>query len=251
MFFNYKFALSAGSVGGLRIAVVVVGLGFFCGLLQAQESVNKELDNCIGKERGSSAIKGAVAGALLGFLKSAADDGKDTGKNVLAGAAVGGAAGFAVSYFNAVDKCYKKNPSWMPESQLKRGANYEQTKAAVRYDPSMGVVAHAFSISVPESVQRGASLPLESRFIALSPDGAEVELNIERRLFVVAEGKETVVSFPGQPREQRRVEAGEQRDSSKLDIPADMPAGTVLRYEFSVAVARKAESVVTAQTVVR
>lgn len=247
-------SLKKGAIGSAtRLSLVAVGVSLVFGVSHAQESVNKDLDNCVRQEQTRSAVKGAVAGALLGFLKSAVDDSKsrDTGKDVLVGAAVGGAAGFATAYFTAVSKCYKKNPSWVPETRLTRGANYEQVKAAVGYDSSMGVVAKSFSLSAPSTVQPGAVLPLESRFVALSPDGAEVDVVIERRLFAVFEGKETPVPFPGVDREQRKVEAGEQADSSKISLPSNMPVGTALRYEFSVAATGKPASVVTAETLVR
>jgi hypothetical protein len=244
------FVTAKRHVSAIRTVIVLASVGVCAATAQAQESVNSELDKCVRKEQGRAAAKGAMLGALAGLIKSAGDNNSDTGKNVLAGAAIGGAAGFATAYFTAVNTCYKKNPSWVPETQLQRGASYEQAKSAVGYTPSMGVLAKAVGTAVPATVQPGQVLPLDSRFIALTPDGAEVELLIERRLFAIYEGKETQVPFPGVDREQRKVEAGEQTDPSKIILPPDMPVGTALRYEFSVAVAGKQPSVVTAQTVV-
>lgn len=238
--------------GATWMALVYAG-SLMVGGVQAQESVNKDLDNCIRKEQGRAVAKGALIGALGGFLKSALDSNEkqDTGKNVVIGAAIGGVAGFATAYFKAVKTCYKKNPSWVTETQLQRGAGYEQVKAASGYSPEMGVVAKAIGTAVPEAVQPGATLPLTSRFIALTPDGAEAEIAIERKLFVIHEGKETQVAFPGRDLEQRKVEAGEQTDPSNIKLPLDMPVGTTLRYEFSVAAGSKPPSVVSVQTVVR
>ncbi|TCG02291.1 hypothetical protein BZM27_54150 [Paraburkholderia steynii] len=41
----------------------------------------------------------------------------DALKGAAVGAAVGGIAGFATAYYTAIDTCYKKNPSWVPESK--------------------------------------------------------------------------------------------------------------------------------------
>lgn len=223
----------------------------------AQESVNKELDDCVRSEQMKLTVKGAAVGALAGLLKSAVSDnkkGSDTAKNVGIGAVAGGAIGFATAYFRAVGTCYKKNRTWIPESNIQRGKGYEQAKKDTDYKPEMGVVAKTLQVQVPAAVKAGDKLAMSSRFVLMTPEGSEAEVTIERKLFVIDDGKETQLPFPGHAREQRKVEPGESVDEAQIPIPADMHAqdgkALTLRYEFSVAVADKAPSVASGKSVI-
>lgn len=221
------------------------------GMAHAQESVNGALDGCINNERVKSTLKGALAGGLLGLAKAKLVDDKhdsNVGKSVAVGAALGGAAGFVTAHFQAVGKCYRKNPTWVPESKVERSADYETLRAQWQYKPEAGVVAKTMQVSLPGSVKPGGKLELMSNFGVMTPDGAEADVVIERRLFAVLDGKETELPFTGKAREQRKLEAGASVDRAELPIPADIPVGTAFRYEFSIAAAGQAASSASAST---
>jgi hypothetical protein len=255
---------------GLNVAVALAVS--VVGSAHSQESVNGQLDSCIRNEQVQATAKGAVAGAMLGLLaglsqkqsnpppqqykgRTRAQQQPQQRKDktltyMLAGAAIGGAAGFAQAYYSAVGTCYKQNTSWIPESNVQRSTGYEQVKLAEQYRPEMGVVAKGTRIEAPPTVSAGTSLPLTSHFIALSPDGSEADVKIERRLFAIADGKETELPFTGVATEQRKVEPGENVDKANLPIPAEMPVGTAFRYQFTVSTAGSQPSTVSANTTV-
>lgn len=236
------------------LSIVAVSLTLAFANAAAQESANKELDACIRKEQLKTTLKGALAGGLLGALKAKTDDNAkkgDTTKNVLVGAAAGGAIGFAYAHFNAVGKCYKKNPNLVPESKIERGAEFAELKKKLRYDPAQGVLAKTLSVQMPAQAAAGSKVDLNTSFAVMTPDGAETDVVIERKLFVVADGQETEIPFPGHSKEDRKFPAGESVDRAALQLPPDMPAGTVFRYEFSVTTAGRQASAASGTTLVK
>ena len=226
------------------------------GAAVAQESVNKDLDECIKKERIAITAKGAGIGALGGFAKSmlASNDDKkssETSKNVLVGAAAGGAIGLAVSYYTAVDRCYKKNPKWIPESKIERTKSYKQTVAELGYKPSMGTIARAKRVAMPETIQPGGVLEITSTFQVMTPNGSETAVTIERKLYAMADGKETVLPFTGKGTEERTVEPGEHSAVDHVPVPADVAAGTAFRIEYLVSADKKPPSTASATVTVK
>lgn len=238
----------------LQRPVVALLIAGACFPPLAQESVNTALAACVKQEQIQLTAKGAAIGAFAGLLKSMAGDNSkknDTGKNVLVGAAVGGVAGFVTAYFRAVGNCYKKNPSWVPESKIQNSSEFAQAKATYNYDPSMGIVARSVGVDMPAEAKPGTTLPISGRFIALTPDGAETEVIFERKLFATIDGKELEVPFPAAATEHRRVEAGESRDGQSIPIPPDIPLGSAIRYELKVSAAGKPMPGVSGSTVIR
>lgn len=240
-----------------RSVLVAAILASVIGAPRAQESVNAALDECVRKEQVKMTAKGAALGALAGLLKSAVSDnqkGGDVAKNMAVGAAAGGAIGFVTAHFKAVGTCYKKHPDWIPESKIQRGRGYEQALRETGYKPEMGVAVKVFPPQLPPQVEAGTNLPLKARFLVMTPDGAEADVVIERKLFVSEDGAETQITFPGQQREQRKLEAGESIDEANLQIPNEMRGSNgkrlTLRYEFSVAVADKAPVVSSSKVVI-
>ena len=206
----------------------------------AQESVYPDLDACVKDEQIALTAKGAGAGAIAGLAAALFSNKKqDPLKSAVIGAAVGGAAGFATAYFTAIDTCYKKNPSWIPESKIERTKAYAQVKKETKYQPAEGIKAQATKISMPASAKSGEALDITSTFIVLTPDGAETPVTLERKLFAIVEGKETPLTFTGKNTEERTVEPGEHKDTARLPIPADAKAGTQYRYEFGVSAGGK------------
>lgn len=218
-----------GVAAGLLLALAVQGLA------QAQESVNQALDECISTERLKAVGKGAVVGAFLGLLKAKLDRNGSSNQDIAVGAIAGGLAGVAYAHFHAVASCYRKNPSWMPESNIVRSGSYAALRQRLRYRPAEGVVARVLNVAVAAEVRPGTPMELVSRFGVLTPNGAEADAVIERKLFAVDAGKETELPIV-RAREERRVEAGESVDRVVVPIPADMSPGIAFRYEFSVAV---------------
>lgn len=226
------------------------------GAAVAQESVNKDLDECIKKERIATTAKGAGLGALAGFTKSMlgnSDDKKsnDITKNVLVGAAAGGAIGLAVSYYTAVDHCYKKNPKWIPESKIERTKSYKQTVAELGYKPSMGIVARAKRVAMPETIQPGGMLEITSTFQVMTPNGSETPVTIERKLYAMADGRETALPFTGKGTEERTVEPGEHSAVDHVPVPPDVAAGTAFRIEYLVSADKKPPSMASATVKVK
>jgi hypothetical protein len=215
--------------------------------VQAQESANDQLDQCIQKEKVKTALKGSALGALAGFGKSLLVDkdksNKDVAKNVAIGAVAGGAIGLVTAHYQAAGKCFRKNPSWVPESQLERSKGYEQAVKDYGYQPKQGTVAAIRELRVANKVQAGQKLDITMSFAALTPTGAETPVTIERKLFAVEpDGKEVQLPFMGKGSEERVMEAGEHTDHGSLPIPAD-GAGTIFRIEYSVSANKQAPAV--------
>ena len=225
---------------------------YLSGAASAQESAYEDQNACVKNEQISGAVKGAGVGLLTGLGAGFLSGKKDNAvKGAVVGAVVGGAAGFAIAYYTAIETCNKKHPDWIPESKITRTKNYEQVKKETNYKPSEGIKAQARKIEMAASAKPGSSVDINSTFIVLTPDGAETTVVLERKLFVVDNGKETPMPFPAKTSEERTVEPGEHQDSVKLPIPADMKAGTTLRVEFSVTAGNKPASSVSATVVVR
>lgn len=231
--------------------IYVAGLLCLSVAAHAQESANTDLDSCVKEEQIALTAKGAGAGAIAGLGAAIFSKKKDDAlKNAAIGAVVGGAAGFATAYFTAIDTCYKKNPSWIPESKIERTKAYAQVKKETKYKPAEGIKAQATKIAMPATVKAGEALDIASTFIVLTPDGAETQVTLERKLFVIVEGKETALTFTGKNIEERTVEPGEHQDTAHLPIPSDTQVGTQYRYQFSVSAGGKPVSSVTSTVVV-
>lgn len=205
----------------------------------AQESANDELNSCVKKEQILSTAKGAGIGAITGLTAMlVAHKSQDAGKAALVGAVAGGIVGFATAYYTAVDSCFKKNPAWMPESDIQRTNDYDSVKKRIHYRPNQGIQTRVESVTVNGPVKADGQAEVASTFIVMTPDGAETPATVERKLFVVGDdGKETEVPFPGRTAEQRTFSPGEQRDLVHVPIPHDAKAGSVYRVQFGVAAA--------------
>lgn len=215
--------------------------------VQAQESANAELDACVKEEQIALTVKGAGIGAVAGLGAALFSNKKDDAlKKAAIGAAVGGAAGFAKAYFTAIDTCFKKNPNWIPESKIERTQDYAEVKKATNYQPSQGIKAEATKLEMPSKAKAGTTLDATSLFYVLTPDGAETEVMIERKLFTIVDGKETQITFNGKTSEQRTLQPGGHKDTARLPIPAKALAGTQYRVEFSISAGGKPASTVQA-----
>jgi hypothetical protein len=213
--------------------------------LQAQESANQELDQCIQQETAKSALKGLALGGLAGFGKSMLSNDKDkkVAKNIAIGAAAGGVIGLVTAYYQAAGKCFAKNPSWIPESKLERSKGYEQAVKDYKYKPKQGIIVAIRDLRIANTVKAGEKLDITMTFVALTPTGAEVPVTLERKLFAVApDGKETPLPFMGKGSEERVFEAGEHTDTASLPIPTGT-AGSSFRIEYSVSVDKQAPAI--------
>lgn len=236
----------------LRFKKVVAAsalLPFMSTLCQAQESANAELDSCVVQEQTILTAKGAGMGVVAGlgaalFGKNKEDSIKKAAIGAAVGGAVGAAAGFATAYYTAIDTCYKKNPSWVPESKIERTKGYEQVKKEIKYNPKKdGDKTSISKIDMPATAKAGDKIDLATTFIAMTTNGSEAPVKVERKLFVVDDGKESILPFPGQTAEDRTVEAGQNVDRSRLPIPSEAKSGSKYRYEFAVSMAGKPASV--------
>jgi hypothetical protein len=229
-------------------SVVAVLLLSLSNVAFSQESAYADLDSCTKNEQVKNTVKGAAVGALSGLGAAFLSGNKDkAGKAALIGAAAGGAVGFATAYYSAVDKCYKSNPSWIPESKLARdpAKSYKDVVKENHYQAKEGVKVQFKQVDVASTVKAGTSLPISSTFDVLTPDGAETPVVIERKLFVIDQGKENPVPFPDAKAGQATVvEAGRNISKVQLPIPADSTPGTVYRLDMSVATAGKTPDMV-------
>ncbi|RQW26593.1 hypothetical protein EHS17_09370 [Rhodobacteraceae bacterium CH30] len=217
------------------------------GQLYAAESAYEDLNSCAIKEQVIMTAKGAGIGALTGFgaaLLSGKKD--DMVKGALIGAVGGGVAGFATAYYTALETCHKKNPDWIPEAQLERTKSYEQVKKELKYSKKNGLIAKPNKLNTPETIKAGESFDVGSTYYVMTPDGAEVSVVIERRLFIVKDGQETAVYFPVNPKDKdpRVVEPGAYTDSVKLMTPSGLKEGDVLKVEVGISVEGKKASLI-------
>lgn len=211
----------------------------------AQESAYQDLNACTKGEQIKSTAKGAIAGAFTGlgaaFLTGKKDD---AGKAALIGAAAGGAIGFATAYYSAIDTCYKMNPTWVPESKLVRdpSTSYAQVNKENNYKPKDGVKVIIKQVEMASYAKPGSKVDINSTFDVMTPDGAETPVMIDRKLFAIDGGKETIVPFPGNNASNGRanvVQPGRNTDFEKLPIATDAKPGSTYRVEISVAAAGK------------
>lgn len=225
---------------------VISGMMFAASQAFAQESANDDLNSCVRKEQILTTAKGAGIGALTGFAAMLVSNKKnDAVKGAVVGAAVGGVAGFATAYYSAIDTCYKKNPSWIPESNIQHTKSFDKVKKDLKYKPSQGIVVRANSVAIGEPVKADGQAVVNSTFALMTPNGAEQSVAIERKLYVVGEdGKETLVPFPGHTGPEEHIfEPGEVTDTVRVPIPHDAKPGGVYRVEFTVAADNKPASV--------
>lgn len=228
-----------------KVASVVTAMGllFSSTALFAQESANSDLDSCVRQKQVITTVKGSVVGALAGVAGGlfGGNKKKDAVTGAAIGAVVGGIAGFATAYYTAIDSCYKENPSWIPESNLQRTKDYNKVKRETHYKPKQGVLLRVESVKVAQPVKAGDFAEVDSAFIVMTPDGAEIPVTIERKLFVVDDkGEQTEVPFPGHATsEQHTFEPGEQQDTVRIPIPHDAKPGSLYSMRFSVAAGDK------------
>lgn len=206
----------------------------------AQESVEKQLDDCVKKEQVMGAVKGAAMGALAGFTAAMFSGKSDNAaKGALLGAAAGGAGGWLVAYNTAIDTCQKANPEWIPESKIERTKNMVQVQNETKYNKKQGIVANVLKVNAASTVKAGDKAEIKSVFTVLTPDGAETPIAIERKLFSLVDGKESEIKLLGNPSEQKTVEPGEHTDTVSPQIPTNARTGEKFRFEFKVSAGGK------------
>ena len=250
--------MNAPSAPRLPTAAPLAALLLLLGLamappLGAQQSANAALDQCIRGQQRSSGLAGGLLGALGGLglhlgRRSGDERGNErSGVSIGLGAGAGSALGLASAYFNAADACFKKHPEWIPESRLERGRDYETLVQQTAYRPEQGRLARSTQVDMPAQARPESAVEVRSRFILLTPDGAEAPVQIERLLFAVVEGQESALPLPAQALEKRVLPPGEHLDLVRLPIPKDAPLGTVYRLEFRISVDEQPASSAQAQ----
>ncbi len=216
--------------------------------VSAQESATDDLNSCVRKEQILTTAKGVGIGAVTGFAAMLVSNKKgDALKGAAVGAAVGGIAGFATAYYTAIDTCYKKNPTWVPESSVQHTKSFDKVKKELKYKPSQGVIVRAGTVTIDGPVKAGGQAVVNSTFALMTPDASEHPVTIDRKLYVIGDdGKEAPAVFAGHSTaEQHTFEAGEATDTVRIPIPPDAKPGNLYRVEFNVAVDDKPASVAT------
>lgn len=219
-----------------NVWIVVSMVGALGANSWAGESVTSDQDKCITQKKVAYTAKGAVAGALTGWLGAkAVGKTEDQGKAALIGAVAGGSLGFLTAWNKAVDACKKEHPDWIVESDITRSPNYDAVVAEFHYKPPQkDSIAVVRPLQMPEPVKPGDTANIQAKFVILTPDGGEAKVKIERKFFVVADGKEEPISFPGKDSEDRVVENGEQVDAFNLPIDKAVPVDTKIRVQYAI-----------------
>ena len=224
----------------------------------AQQSVQTKLDECIVREQKGDAAAGGILGFLshfsVGVSRSSGtapppdnrQQSSGGGGGAVTATAAGSAMGLATAYFNAMKDCLEDHPDWLPATQLGRREDYRAAMARVGYEPSQGLVLRPEAVDMPAEARPETKFQVRSRFLVLTPDGAEASVYIERRLFAIANGQEEQLTIPAQPEEKRTLPAGEHEDVINLLIPKDVPLGVSYRVEFIVGAPRKQGTMVSA-----
>lgn len=214
-------------------ALTAVAIGACIVTTHAQESVTSDLDSCINSEKISHTAKGVAIGAITGLMGSFLGGKKDdAGKAALIGAVAGGAIGYASAHYKAAGICMKKNPSWVPESNIQRNPNYKAVINEFKYKPAKGDFSVVRKLQMPQTVRQGETLKVTARFVVLTPEAGEAKVKIIRKLFAIADNKEEEVPFYGKGEEERVVENGEHEDTFNLPIYKDVPLGSKFRVEY-------------------
>lgn len=227
---------------GIRAVLLAAGLNLYAAGAMAQESAYADLNACTSGEQARLATKGAAIGLLSGLGGAFATGHKDkAAKAALIGAAAGGAVGWATAYYTAIDTCKKMNPSWIPESKLVRdpSKSYTQVKQEYNYRPNDGVLVKVHDIGMPTSVHPGETVPVDAVYDVMTPDNAEANVVIERKLFVNTNGKETQMPFPSTGNASRTVEAGRNHENLSVPTPSSATPGTVYRVEMTASASGK------------
>jgi hypothetical protein len=222
----------------VRLLTVAAALQLFTVNAVAQESAYADLDACTRSEQIKLTAKGALAGALAGFSGAFLTGNREkAGKAALAGALGGGAIGLATAFYTAIETCKKLNPGWITESTLVRdtGRTYAQVKKEHQYVPKQGVVLRMHDMTMSGETRPGSEVAIGTYYDVMTPDGAETPVVLSRKLYVIADGNEKAVPFPMAELATRTVEAGRNKESLNLPIPADAKPGTEYRVELSAA----------------
>ncbi|WP_213959437.1 hypothetical protein [Variovorax sp. dw_954] len=224
-----------GTETSIKGPVAAVAIGLCLASANAQQSVTSDLDSCINSEKISLTAQGALAGVATGVLTSFMVGKKqDMGKAAVIGGVAGGALGYATAYYKAAGKCMQNNPAWVPESNIQRKADYAAAVSEFKYKPSKGDFSFVRPLQAPQTAKQGGTADVKARFVVLTPDGGEAKVKIARKLFVIAEGKEEEVPFPGKPDEERVFGNGEQVESINLPVYKEVPVGSKIRIEYAV-----------------
>lgn len=226
-----------------RSVAVFVAMQLMAGAALAQESAYADLNTCTKNEQLKLTAKGAAVGALAGLGGALFGGKKDNaGKAALAGALVGGVAGFATAYYTAIDTCKKLNPNWITESSLIRdpAKSLEQVYKDNHYNKRDGIQLRMQGLDTTATVKAGEPMAIEAVYDVMTPDNAETQVQLSRKLFVTTDGKETELTFPLAANASRTVEAGRNKETMQLPTPSNVGSGTVYRVELSAKAGDKA-----------
>lgn len=220
------------------------------GQAAAQESATSELDACVKQKQmlygGVGMAAGAVAGAGIAYF---------TRQNVIQGAAIGASVGSlfgaGYAYFKAYGKCMQDHPEWKAESRLSRTKTFKSLKNRFSRELAKNDVIRIEQLSGSKSsVALGSSNHITAKIIVMTQDGAEKEITLTNRLFIIKKDEKTGATvmnnhvFHGAEQEKRVVENGEFVYRNEIPLPpmdehmAEM-VGKTLYYELDVMVGEK------------
>lgn len=145
----------------------------------ADESANQALDSCMRV----ATIKGGALGALAGGLLGALIAGK---KNRTAGAAVGAVGGGTIGGIAAWRSSWKSCSANFVAVSSTLSANYNDTAARIGYDQS-SIILKIEAAEMQNPIKSQSVLPINLKFVLLTPTAKAVPVLIQRRLVCMNE----------------------------------------------------------------
>jgi hypothetical protein len=194
-------------------ASIVIAWLIAVGPLKAQESANAELDECMR----NAAISGAAVGGVLGALAGAILGGdRRRAQGAIIGGVAGGTAGGVIAWRNAWKSCSSK----FATASTYTTRDYEDTARRYKYGGN-GVLLKIEQAGMPSSVSGGAVLPVDLRYVLLTPDARDSTVTIRRNLACANENSQ-LEQIPVEP-EVVTVRAGTHVSQGKIQMPRVPP----------------------------
>ena len=179
----------------------------------AQESANDALEKCMQQSAVSGAIGGAIVGGIIGALLGGDNN---RGRGAAIGAAGGGAIGGIVSWRNSWKSCSAK----FAVAKSLQTDDYKKTAERVGY-VGQGVLLKIEAAEMPSPAQGNTVLPVNLKFVLLTPDARSSKVIITRTLACLNE-QQQLEEIPIPP-EVITVTAGTFVSGGKILLPKISP----------------------------
>ncbi len=177
------------------------------GEAQAQKpSADQSLDSCMRSTMAQGAGVGAAIGGLFGLLTG----GDNRGRNAAIGGLIGGVAGGAIAWQGSFQSCSKTlNLATIGSLQT---SDYRETAQRYGYSGN-GVFLKIEGVRVPPSINAGQILSADLKFVLLTPDAQETDVEVERSFQCGS------TQIPVSP-ERYKIAPGTIESTGKIQLPS-------------------------------